>query len=70
MLDTIKNIKNNKNVSLAVWDNARQDIGYELQGEAEYFSSGDYLAKVKDIHQGFPAKGAIIVTINKIKVLD
>jgi predicted pyridoxine 5'-phosphate oxidase superfamily flavin-nucleotide-binding protein len=69
MLNTMNNLKNNKNVSLAVWDNSKKDIGYGLEGTAEYFSSGDYLTKVKNIHQGYPAKGAIIINLTKIKRL-
>jgi len=69
--ETVKNIKNNNNVSLAVWnkDWERECIGYELKGKAEYFSSGKWLEKVKQIHKGFSPKGAILITISKIKKL-
>ncbi len=66
MNQTVNNIKNNKKVSLVVWD---EDIGYEFDGEAEYFNGGKWLNKVKEIHKGYPAKGAILITINKIKNL-
>ncbi len=71
--ETIENIKNNPNVSLVVW---RQDwkencVGYELKGTAEYFTSGVWVDRIKKIpiNKGEPCKGAILVTVNKIKVL-
>ena len=71
--ETILNLKNNPNVSLVVWiSNWKENcVGYELKGKAEYFTSGKYLAIVKKlpINQGEPCKGAILVTINKIKSL-
>ena len=71
LVETIKNIQRNKNVSLVVWnkDWEKNCIGYELKGIAEYFSVGNWLKMAKEIHEGFPVKGAIIVTINKIKKL-
>lgn len=74
LIDTIENIKNNKNVSLAVWERNWEEncIGYELNGIAEYFTKGKWIEEIKKlpINQGAPCKGAIIVTLNKIKVLD
>jgi len=73
MAETIKNIKRNPQVALAVWnkDWKKDCIGYGLKGVAEYFTSGTWHDKVKEIpeNEGEPCKGAILVTINKIKKL-
>jgi len=71
MAETVKNIKNNSNVALAVWNKNWKEncIGYELKGTAEYFKSGKWYKMIKDIHKGFPAKGAILITIQNIKKL-
>ena len=71
MNETINNLKQNKNVALAIWCRnwEKECIGYELKGEANYFNSGKYLDIIKKIpeNQEMPAKGAILVKINKIK---
>jgi predicted pyridoxine 5'-phosphate oxidase superfamily flavin-nucleotide-binding protein len=71
MAETVRNIKANKNVSLVSWcRQLKKDcVGYELRGTAKYFKEGKWLKKVKVIHKGFPAKGAILVTVSKIKRL-
>lgn len=73
IVDTIKNIKNNNNVSLAVWNSdwKKNCVGFELIGKADYFESGKWvdLMKTFPINQGEPCKGAIIVTVNRIEVL-
>lgn len=71
IVDTVNNIKINSNVSLVVWSSNWKEncIGYELKGKAEYFTSGKWQEMIKEIHKGFPAKGAILVTVNKIKSL-
>lgn len=71
IIETVKNIKQNNNVSLAVWNRnwEKECIGYELKGKAEYFSSGKWLEKVKEIHKGFSPKGAILITVSEIKKL-
>jgi len=71
IVETTKNIKKNNNVSLVVWNKDWEEncTGYELKGTAEYFSEGKWVEMAKKIHEGFPIKGAIIVTINKIKKL-
>lgn len=72
--ETIKNIKINPNVSLAVWARNWEEncIGYELKGTSEYFTEGKWIEKIKAIpeNKDAPCKGAIIVTINKMRVLD
>jgi predicted pyridoxine 5'-phosphate oxidase superfamily flavin-nucleotide-binding protein len=72
--ETVNNIKKNSNVALVVWakDWIKNCIGYELAGKAEYFNSGKWIDEIKKIpeNNGAPCKGAILVTVNKIKVLD
>jgi len=71
--ESIENIKSNPNVSLVVWPSDWKEncIGYELKGKAEYFTEGKYLELIKKlpINQGEPCKGAILITLNKIKPL-
>ncbi len=71
--ETLENIKVNSNVSLVVWARNWKDacVGYELKGKAEYFTSGKYYEIIKKlpINKGEPCKGAILITINKIKTL-
>ena len=71
--ETLENIKTNNNVSLVVWAEKWKEncIGYELKGKAEYFRSGKWMDAIKKIpvNEGEPCKGAILVTINKIKPL-
>ena len=72
--ETVENIKNNSNVSLVVWRSDWQEncVGYELAGKAEYFTNGKWIDFIKKIpiNEGEPCKGAILVTLNKMKVLD
>jgi predicted pyridoxine 5'-phosphate oxidase superfamily flavin-nucleotide-binding protein len=71
MVETKKNIEMNGNVSLVVWNRKFEEecFGYELKGTAEYFTEGKWCEMIKKIHEGFPAKGAILVTVNKINKL-
>lgn len=66
MKSTIKNILNNPNIAIVVWD--KKWNGYQFLGKAEYYQKGKWLNFVKSLkeNKGMPAKGAIIVTINKI----
>lgn len=66
MKHTRKNLKENSNVCLAVWNNKEE--GYKLVGKAEYFSKGHWLQFVKQIpeNKGFSAKGAILITVLKL----
>ncbi len=74
LVETIANIKKNPNVSLVVWAKnwEKNCIGYELKGKAEYFTSGKWIEFIKKIpiNEGEPCKGAIMITINKVKVLS
>ncbi len=73
MKETIENLKINSNVSLLMWnENWKKDcFSFELRGKAQYFTSGKWRETVKKIQEnkGNPAKGAILVTITKIKKL-
>lgn len=71
MVETVKNIQQNANVALAVWNAGWKEdcIGYELNGSAKYFSSGKWCERIRKIHAGFPAKGAIVITVEKVKRL-
>jgi len=66
MNQTLQDILNNKNVCLLVWD---EDLkGYKMIGQAEYFSTGNWVDFVKGLsdNAGLPAKGAILVKVEKI----
>ena len=69
MKTTINNIKNNHTVSLAVWNKNWE--GYQINGEAKYYDSGEYLEFVKSLEENKDEspKGAIVVKINEIKRL-
>ena len=73
MKDTIENIKRNNNTSLLVWikDWEKECMGYELKGTSQYFTEGEWIDFIKKIpeNKDEPCKGAILVKINKIKVL-
>jgi|WetSurMetagenome_2_1015567.scaffolds.fasta_scaffold1128545_2 predicted pyridoxine 5'-phosphate oxidase superfamily flavin-nucleotide-binding protein len=68
MKNTPSNIKQNNNVGLVVWSG---DLGYQMEGIAEYYPSGKYLDYVKKLkyNQSMPCKGSIVVKINSIKRL-
>jgi predicted pyridoxine 5'-phosphate oxidase superfamily flavin-nucleotide-binding protein len=71
MKETIKNIQRNQKVALAVWSrNWEKDcLGYEFEGIAQYFTDGRWYEMVKKVHKEFSVKGAILMTITKIKKL-
>ena len=64
---TINNLKKNNNVALAVWD--KDWNGYQMLGTAKYFTSGKWMDFVKKMpeNKNEKPKGAILITINKIK---
>ena len=66
MKHTRENLKENNNICLAVWN--EKEEGYKLIGKAKYFSSGKWLEFVKQTpeNKGFPAKGAILITVSKL----
>jgi len=66
MKSTVKNIKNNSNVAIVAWD--KDWNGCQILGKAKYYDSGKWLNFIKSIKENkdMPAKGAIVVSINKI----
>ena len=74
MNKTPKNIENNPNVALAVWnrnwENDDECEGYELKGAAKYYQDGqfDQVIAIPE-NKGMPCKGAILVKVNEIKRL-
>lgn len=72
--ETIENIKQNPKVSLVVWNKDWEEncVGYELKGNAEYFTEGKWIDFIKKIpiNEGEPCNGSILVKINKVKVLS
>lgn len=72
MRETLENIKRSPEVALTVWNAGWKEnkcVGYEMEGHAEYFSSGEWRERIKKIHTGCPAKGAILITVEKVKKL-
>jgi predicted pyridoxine 5'-phosphate oxidase superfamily flavin-nucleotide-binding protein len=71
MGSTIENIKRNPNISLAVWNEDWKEncVGYSIEGKAEYFEEGKWYEKIKEIpeNKDEPCKGAVLVTVKKIK---
>lgn len=69
MKETIKNLKHNNKVALVVWNEDWEEncFGYEFRGNTQSFTEGEWLERVKKIHEGFPVKRAILVKVNKIK---
>lgn len=69
METTIKNLKKNQNVCLAVWD--KKWKGYQIKGKAKYFEEGDWYNFVKSLkeNKNEPCKGAIVFEVNEIKKL-
>jgi hypothetical protein len=66
MNQTKKNILENNNVCLVVWDKKLE--GYKLIGKAKYYSEGKwkkYVERMKE-NKGLPAKGAILAKISEI----
>ena len=72
MKNTVENIKNNSNVSIMVWDKkiAQDSLAYEIVGEAQYFSKGKWKEEAHQIDSNCETKGAILVTVTKIKKLS
>lgn len=70
METTIKNLERNNNVALVVWD--KDWNGYQLRGNAEYFTSGKWMEFVKEMPENKDEnpRGAILITINKVKKLS
>jgi len=71
--ESLKNIKNNKNVSFVVWNKEWEKvcIGFELRGVAKNYESGKWLEYVKNMpdNEGYEVKSAVVVSVSKIKEL-
>jgi len=69
MNKTFKNLKENKQVTIAVNDAKNY---FQLKGRANYLKKGKYFSIVKKINEGTPykPKGAVLVTIKEIYALD
>lgn len=71
--ESIRNLKDNKNVSLTVWNKDWEVacIGFELKGIAENETSGKYFDFVKKMpdNEGYDVKSAIVVTVTNVKKL-
>lgn len=73
MKETIENLKRNKQIALVVWNKnwEKECVGYEMRGGAKYFTSGKWKKFVENLpeNQNYIPKGAILVTVHKIKKL-
>lgn len=71
--ESIKNLKDNKNVALVVWNKEWETAcaGFEIKGTAENCESGKWFEFVKSMpeNKGYDIKSAIIVSVKKIKKL-
>lgn len=71
--ESVKNLKNNKNVALVVWNKEWETacVGFELKGVAENYESGKWFEFVKNMpeNKGYNVKSAIVISIKKIKKL-
>lgn len=67
MSHTPENIKKDPRICLAVWTKDWKE-GYKFVGKAEYQTQGKWAKFVKEMkeNKGFPAKAAIIITIENI----
>ena len=73
MRQTTKNILENNSAAAAVWNSGWQTKceGYEFSGKGEYFTKGKWFEQVRSLkeNRGEPCRGAILITVNKIKRL-
>ena len=71
--ESIKNIKHNENVSLAIWNKEWEKacVGYEIIGKAKNYTSGKWFDFVRSLpdNKGYKIKSAIVIKITKIKKL-
>ncbi len=67
MVKTIKNIKNNKNVSFALYN--KKWKGLYFSGIAKYYTAGKYYEFVKKLKENKkePCKGVIVVDLKSIR---
>ncbi len=71
--ESIKNLENNNNVSLVIWNPEweKSCIGFELIGQAKNYTEGKWLDYVKGLpdNEDCDIKSAIVVSVKKIKKL-
>lgn len=67
MHTTPKNITRDPRICCAVWSSDRNE-GWKITGTATYHESGTWVSYVKamDENKGYPAKGAILVSVTGI----
>ena len=65
MNQTLEDIKQNPNIMLLIWDDKGSK---KFIGDAEYFTEGGYLDIVKALpyNKGFPCKGVVVLTVDKV----
>ncbi|HCP08548.1 MAG TPA: hypothetical protein DIT25_01985 [Candidatus Moranbacteria bacterium] len=71
---SIKNIEQNPNVSIAVWNKEWEKacVGFEIVGKAKNYTGEkwfEYVCNMPD-NEGYKIKSAIVVTPTKIKKLE
>lgn len=71
--ESLKNIKSNNSIALAVWNKEWEKacVGFELKGQAAHYTIGKWYDFVNNLpeNKGYKIKGAIVITVNKIKKL-
>ena len=67
MKHTPENIGRDPRICLAVWTKDWEE-GYKFVGKADYYTSGKWVDFVKKMEENknFPAKGAIVVSVESI----
>ena len=73
IFESIKNIENNSNVSLVIWNKEWETacVGFEIIGKAKNYTKGkwfDYVCNLED-NEGYKILSAILVKVTKIKKL-
>lgn len=71
--ESIKNIENNNNVSLVVWNKEWETacVGFEIVGKARNYTSGkwfEYVCALPD-NEGYKIISAIVIKVTRIKKL-
>lgn len=69
MNKTVKNLKENKKVSLTAQNGKEY---YQIKGTAQYLTKGKWLEKAKQIVKGtgYTAKSAVLISIKEVYDLD
>mgnify|MGYP001599049633 CR=1 FL=1 len=71
--ETIRNLKNNDNVSLVVWNKEWETacVGFELTGKAKNYVEGKWFEYVKNLpdNEGYKVISAIVIKVTKTKRL-